>query len=211
MLPDAYGLYRSASHIKLTYKYLGFQSIRFKFHDRIKQRPISFQSVISRTAQGDNRLCASQWSMKFYPSSNNKRPRSTQVSYFWSCTRSANQHVQISQWLLIDVPNHHIFYMRSTAYKKERGFSIDTPHIFYYFQYALHRVQKARVPYVCAPIVFINQIFKSFYSSADIIIDGLALPQTSRACLLVFIRTQRNKWERDQHLLWSDISAPIGS
>jgi hypothetical protein len=26
---------------------------------------------------------------------------------------------------------------------------------------------------------FINQVFKSFYSSAGIIIDGLALPQTS--------------------------------
>jgi hypothetical protein len=37
MLPDAYGLYRSASHIKLTCKYLEFQTIRFKFHDRIKQ------------------------------------------------------------------------------------------------------------------------------------------------------------------------------
>jgi hypothetical protein len=28
---------------------LDFRAIRFKFHDRINQRPISFQSVISRT------------------------------------------------------------------------------------------------------------------------------------------------------------------
>jgi hypothetical protein len=30
-----------------------------------------------------------------------------------------NQHVQISQELLIDVPNHHTFYTRSTTYKKQ--------------------------------------------------------------------------------------------
>jgi hypothetical protein len=35
-LPNAYDLYRPTSHIKLTYKYLEFQAIRFKFHDRIK-------------------------------------------------------------------------------------------------------------------------------------------------------------------------------
>jgi hypothetical protein len=29
---------------------LDFRAIRFKFHDRINQQPISFQSVIPRTA-----------------------------------------------------------------------------------------------------------------------------------------------------------------
>jgi hypothetical protein len=81
MLPDAYGLYRPASHIKLTYKYLEFQAIQFKFHDRIKQRLISFQSAISETVQGDKVLCASRRSMKLC-STSNKRPRSTQGVYF---------------------------------------------------------------------------------------------------------------------------------
>jgi hypothetical protein len=59
MLQNAYGLYRPVSHIKLTCKYLGFQAIRFKFHDWIKQQPISFQSAIPGTVKGDKRLCAS--------------------------------------------------------------------------------------------------------------------------------------------------------
>jgi hypothetical protein len=116
-LPDVYDLYRPASHIKLTCKYLGFQTIRFKFHDQIKQRSISFQSAIPKTTQGNKRLCVSRWYVKFYPTSN-KRPRSTQGAYFRSQTRSANQCVQISQELLINVPNHHTFYTRSTVYKK---------------------------------------------------------------------------------------------
>jgi hypothetical protein len=37
----------------------------------------------------------------------------------------------------------YTFYMHITAYKKVRGLSIDASHIFYYFQHALHRVQKA--------------------------------------------------------------------
>jgi hypothetical protein len=116
-LPDAYGLYWPTSYIKLTCKYLGFQAIRFKFYDRIKQRPISFQSMILRTVQGDKRLCASWWSEKLCPTSN-KRPRSTQGAYFQLHVQSVNQYIQISQGLLIDVPNHHNFYTRSTAYKK---------------------------------------------------------------------------------------------
>jgi hypothetical protein len=42
------------SHIKLTCKYLVFQAIRFKFHDQIKQRPISFQSVIPEPRKAIN-------------------------------------------------------------------------------------------------------------------------------------------------------------
>jgi hypothetical protein len=149
-LPDAYGLYRPSSHIKLTCKYLGFQTIRFKFHDRIKQRPISFQIAIPRTAQGDKHLCASQRSVKLCPTSN-KCPRSTQGVYFRSHARSANQRIQISQGLLINVPNHHTFYTCSTAYKKQRGSRsmIHTSSITFSTRFAAYKKQGA--PYVCAP------------------------------------------------------------
>jgi hypothetical protein len=38
---------------------LNFIAIRFKFHDRINQRVINFQSVIREIAQGDKRFYAS--------------------------------------------------------------------------------------------------------------------------------------------------------
>jgi hypothetical protein len=47
--------------------------------------------------------------------------------------------------------------------------------------------------YVFQICYFINQVFKSFCSSASIIIDGLALLQTSRVRLLVFIGTRWNE------------------
>jgi hypothetical protein len=135
-LPDVYGLYRSASHIKLTCKYLGFQSIRFKFHDRIKQRPISFQSAIPETTQGDNRLC-----------------------------------------VLIDVPNHHTFYTCSTAYKKQGAPDQRSTHLLLLSAHISPRTKsKGLHMYVLQNYYFINQVFKSFCSSAGIIIDGLALP-----------------------------------
>jgi hypothetical protein len=58
--------------IILTYvqKLLDFGAMHFKFHDRINQRPINFQSAISKIAQGDNRFCASQRYVKFCPTSN---------------------------------------------------------------------------------------------------------------------------------------------
>jgi hypothetical protein len=127
MLPNTYDLYRPTNHIKLTCKYLEFQAIRFKFHYRIKQRSIIFQSVIPGTVQGDKRLCTSQRSVKLCPTSN-KCPRSTQGTYFRSHARLVNQRVQISQELLIDVPNHHTFYMHSITYKKQGG-SRSTLHI----------------------------------------------------------------------------------
>jgi hypothetical protein len=143
-LPDAYGLYRPAGHIKLTCKYLKFQTICFKFHDRIKQRPISFQSVILGTGQGDKRLCASRWSAKICITSN-KRPRLTQWAYFWSHARSANQRVQISQGLLIDVPNHHTFYTRSITYKKQGGYwsTLHTSSITFSTRFIMYKKQEA--------------------------------------------------------------------
>jgi hypothetical protein len=50
-----------------------------------------------------------------------------------------------SKGLPIDAP--HIFYYFQHALRrvqKATGLSIDTPHILYYFQHALHRVQKVR-------------------------------------------------------------------
>jgi hypothetical protein len=38
---------------------LDLVAIRFKFHDWINQRSISFQSAISETAQGDKHFCTS--------------------------------------------------------------------------------------------------------------------------------------------------------
>jgi hypothetical protein len=38
---------------------LDFEAIRFKFHDRVKQRLISFQSTILGTAQDDKHFYAS--------------------------------------------------------------------------------------------------------------------------------------------------------
>jgi hypothetical protein len=114
MLSNAFSLYQPASHIKLISKYLGLQVIRFKFHDRIRQRTIIFQSAILQITEGDKRLYASRRSAKLCPTSN-KHPRSTQGAYFQSYARSANQHVQISQGLSID------FYMCSSAYKKQEA------------------------------------------------------------------------------------------
>jgi hypothetical protein len=166
-LPDAYNLYRPASHINLTCKYLRFQAIRFKFHDRIKRRLISFQSAILVTAQGDKRLCASRRSAKLCPTSN-KRPRSTQGVYFRSHIRSANQCIQISQGLLIDVPNHHTFYTCSTAYKKQGG-SRSTLHIFYYFQHALRRVQKIRDSIcMCSKFIILLIKFSKVFAAQQI-------------------------------------------
>jgi hypothetical protein len=96
-------------------------AIGFKFHDRINQRLISFQSAISRTAQGNKRFYASRWSMKLCPASN-KCPWSMQGAYFWSHVRSVNQCVQISQgsWLM-SLTTSYTFYTRSIAYIPARG------------------------------------------------------------------------------------------
>jgi hypothetical protein len=99
---------------------LDFGAIHIKFHDRINQRLISFQSTIPKTAQGDKCFCASWQFAKLYQNSN-KCPRSTQGAYFGSRARPVNQHIKISKGLSIDVPNHLLC-----------------------FQHAWHCVQKAR-------------------------------------------------------------------
>jgi hypothetical protein len=50
-----------------------------------------------------------------------------------------------SKGLTINAP-HIFYYFQHTLHRvqKARELSINTPHIFYYFQHALHRVQKAK-------------------------------------------------------------------
>jgi hypothetical protein len=43
----------------------------------------------------------------------NKHPRSTQGAHFQSHAWSANQRVQISQRLLINVPNHFLYFLHA--------------------------------------------------------------------------------------------------
>jgi hypothetical protein len=88
---------------------LDFRAIRFKFPDWINSRPISFQSAIPKTTQGDKRFRTSWWSVKLCPN-RDKCPLSMQGAYFRSYAWSANQHVQISQWLPIDVHNSLLLF-----------------------------------------------------------------------------------------------------
>jgi hypothetical protein len=73
------------------------------------------------------------------------------------------------------------------------------------------RVQKARGSLgMCSRFsIWLTKFSKSFCSSADIIIDGLARSLTLRARLLVFIGMRGSKWTRDGRLSWSGMSAPI--
>jgi hypothetical protein len=78
---------------------------------------------------------------------------------------------------------------------KRKGIPINTPYNFYYFSYMPSGAHKNKGVhrYVLQVQYLINQVFKRFCSSADIIFDGLARPLTPRACLLVFIRTRGSK------------------
>jgi hypothetical protein len=79
-----------------------------------------------------------------------------QWSYFRSHARSANQRVQISQGLLIDVPNHHTFYTHSTTYKKEG----DSTHLLLLsIRTSLRTKNKGLQRYVLQIYYFINQVF----------------------------------------------------
>jgi hypothetical protein len=93
---------------------------------------------------------------------------------FFICVAS---HIK-SKGLPIDGPllsRNLCFFTCIAPRTTSKGLPIDAPHIFYYFQHVLYRVQKARGSIgMCSE--FINQVFKSFCSSAGIIIDGLALP-----------------------------------
>jgi hypothetical protein len=124
----------------------------------------------------------------------------TQGAYFGSHTRLANQHVKISQGLPIDIPNHLLYFLytqrrvqkarayRSTLYTasitftthnttyKKQG-TLDRCSIYFLLLSARaspHTKSKGLYRYVLHIYYLINQVFKRFYSSADIIIDGLA-------------------------------------
>jgi hypothetical protein len=122
---------------------LNFRAICFKFHYRINQRPISFQSAIPRTAQEDIHFYASWRYVKLCPN-RNKHSRSTQGAYFHSYTWSANQSVKISQGLPIDVPNNLLYFLHMQHHvEKVRG-SWSMLHTASNFQHAHYRAQKAR-------------------------------------------------------------------
>jgi hypothetical protein len=117
---------------------LDFRPIRFKFHDRINQWLISFQSAISKIVQGDKRFYVSWRSVKLCLNSN-KHPRLMQGSYFRSHVWSAYQHVQISQGLLIDLPNHLLYAQHYVQISQ--GLPIDVPNYLLYFLHAQRRIQ----------------------------------------------------------------------
>jgi hypothetical protein len=103
--------------------FLYFGAIRFKFHDRINQRSISFQSTFLGTAQDDKHFCALWWYAKLCLN-RNKHPRSMQRAYLWSHTRSANQRVNINQGLPIDVPFYLILFTHVALCTKSKGIPI---------------------------------------------------------------------------------------
>jgi hypothetical protein len=117
---------------------LDFGAIRFKFYDRINQRPVSFQSAIPETAQGNKCFYAYWRYAKLCPNSN-KRPRSMQWAYFRSHAWSAYQRVKINQGLLIDVLNHLLYAQRRVQISQ--GLSMDVPN---HHLYAQRHVQISR-------------------------------------------------------------------
>jgi hypothetical protein len=69
------------------------------------------------------------------------------------------------------------FYMHSTAYKKQVAPDQCSTHLLLLSARASPRTKsKGLHNYVLQIKYFINQVFKSFYSSTGIIIDGLTLP-----------------------------------
>jgi hypothetical protein len=80
------------------------------------------------------------------------------------------------RWSLIQ-QKVYTFYTRSTAYKKQGvPDQRSTHHLLLSARIAPHTKSKGLHRYVLQIYCFINQVFKSFCSSAGIIIDGLALP-----------------------------------
>jgi hypothetical protein len=129
---------------------LDFRAIRFKFHDRINQTLISFQSVMPKITQGNKRFCASWWSAKLCPNSN-KRLWSTQGAYFRSHARLANQHVKISQGLPIDVPNYLLYFSHTQHHvQKARGSRSMLHTVSITFSMRVTVYEKKRAPNRCS-------------------------------------------------------------
>jgi hypothetical protein len=98
---------------------LALRAIRFKFHDRVKQCPIGFQSTTPETTQNDEYFCTYRHSVAL--GSITGVTRSMKGVDTRMHTRPMCQHINQSKGLLIDAPYN-----------------------FYYFQPAHYRIQKAR-------------------------------------------------------------------
>jgi hypothetical protein len=120
---------------------LDFRAVCFKFHDQINQWPISFQSMIFETAQGDKRFCTSWSSTKLYPNSN-KCLRLMQGAYFQSHAQSVYQHVKISQGLSIHVHNHLLYTQHCVQISQ--GLPIDVPNHPLYTQRCVQMSRSSR-------------------------------------------------------------------
>jgi hypothetical protein len=106
-----------------------------------------------------------------------------------------NVRVQISQGLSIDVPNHLLYFLHVQRHvQKARAPDGRYIHLLILSARAAPRTKSKGLPRYA---YLINQVFKSFCSSVDIIIDGLVRLRTPWACLLVFIKTRG--WARDHH------------
>jgi hypothetical protein len=184
MLLYAYGLYQPASHIKLTCKYFEFQLIRFKFQDRIKQRPINFQSMIPGTTHGQrtNAYKSARGSWLTYL---------TIILFTHISPRTKSKGLLIGSLLF---SKKLYFYIRSTTYKKQgapdrrslteqkfilftrvaprtksKGLPIDAPHIFYYFQHVLHHVQKVRGSIgMCSKFIILLTKFSKVFTAQQV-------------------------------------------
>jgi hypothetical protein len=87
----------------------------------------------------------------------NKCSQLTQGAYFRSHARSVNQHVQISQGLLIDVHNHLLYFLYACHHiqiSHERP--IDAPNHLLCILHVHHRIQKARSSRSTLHTTFIN-------------------------------------------------------
>jgi hypothetical protein len=148
-------------------RFLYSGAIRFKFHDRINQRPINFQSATPGTARGDEHFYAFWWFARLCPI-RIKRPRSTQRAYFWSHARLVNQRVQNVRGSRLTSCFILYFLHAQRRVQKVRGSRLTSCFILYflhvqcciqkarhawfmshfilYFLHAQHHVQKARAP-----------------------------------------------------------------
>jgi hypothetical protein len=167
MLPNTYGLYRSAIILAYVQILLDFGAICFKFHDRINRWPISFQSTIpkSRKAISVSTHHDDLWSFAqlaisipdrrkeltfdrthdqrtdVYKSTKGSRLMSLIISYTFY-TRSAVYKSVRRSWLMSLTISYT--FTRASPHTKSKGLLIDAPYRFYYFQHAHWHVQKAR-------------------------------------------------------------------
>jgi hypothetical protein len=75
-----------------------------------------------------------------------------------------------SKGFLIDAP-HIFYYFQHTLchVQKVRGLPIDAPHIFYYFQHALCRVQKVRVSIgMCSKFIILLIKFSKVFAAQQV-------------------------------------------